>query len=276
MLGTIINEQIIIDKALNENKIEGKPMGTLRMLMKHYFILEMTESQNINQLLSFLSGTGGEYKLNVWKKPISEMVQKYYKDKRIKKSKLEKNGIVVSSNSQLDKLIIRSNVNITKDELKVIDEIENKKLQRMAFIVLVYAKLGNQTLEEIKDKTVGWVSIPIINICNEALVKGLLANDKLKLLYDLSDLGLTECIRGNSSHSFKVKYINEESETVLVVDDFDGVIYSYLNYIGEKWKKCECCSKYVKQKSDKPQRYCSKCAKEINIKQTINRKMQKV
>ena len=46
------------------------------------------------------------------------------------------------------------------------------------------------------------------------------------------------------------------------VHDFDGVVYQYLMYKGEDWKKCERCnSKWFKPKNNR-QTFCKSCWKE--------------
>ena len=36
MLGLIVNEKVICEKALSEKNIEGKPMKTIRLIIKKY------------------------------------------------------------------------------------------------------------------------------------------------------------------------------------------------------------------------------------------------
>ena len=59
----------------------------------------------------------------------------------------------------------------------------------------------------------------------------------------------------------KVNYAYEDSEEGLVIEDFDGVIYQWLKYKGERWKRCSECGKWIKAKGNKTS-YCKQCAEE--------------
>ena len=108
-----------------------------------------------------------------------------------------------------------------------------------------------------------------------------------KLIYDLSHF-TDGVVEGNvinvtnfgKQPSIKLNFVSEEDgENVLEVDlkEIDNVILNYLN-----WRKkdgynyCEVCGKEVVSKAKKPTKYCSKCAKIVKTKQTIEgRKREK-
>ncbi|MGU9539168.1 hypothetical protein ACQX0N_09330 [Clostridium tepidum] len=72
----------------------------------------------------------------------------------------------------------------------------------------------------------------------------------------------------NTKTNIKLKFgdkENIESENDLIITDFDGVVYQYLIWRGEKWKRCEVCSKWIRIKSKKIPMYCSKCKKEKQL-----------
>ena len=80
--------------------------------------------------------------------------------------------------------------------------------------------------------------------------------------------------------SIKIFYNREDGEEVMRIkndDDIENVILRYLD-----WRKypvyayCECCGKEIKISGNR-KKYCSKCAKQINIEKTKNnKKMKKV
>lgn len=53
----------------------------------------------------------------------------------------------------------------------------------------------------------------------------------------------------------------------ITIDDFDGVVYQYLIWKGERWKRCERCkNKWFKLKSpNSNQKCCKSCANIIEI-----------
>ena len=53
----------------------------------------------------------------------------------------------------------------------------------------------------------------------------------------------------------------------MVIEDFDGVIYQWLKYKGERWKRCSECGKWVKTNSNNFKR-CKQCAKLKKLEQT--------
>ena len=69
--------------------------------------------------------------------------------------------------------------------------------------------------------------------------------------------------------------MDNNSETVLKIDDFRELGYEYLDYIGDgKFIRCECCKKFIRKKSNK-QKYCTDCYKRINSDMTNERQKKK-
>ena len=76
----------------------------------------------------------------------------------------------------------------------------------------------------------------------------------------------------NSNEVYDKIELNEENPKIAfeVTDLADcHAIYSYLIYIGEKWKRCENCGDtYFKPKTaNSNQKYCTTCAKKIKLEQ---------
>ena len=61
----------------------------------------------------------------------------------------------------------------------------------------------------------------------------------------------------------KINYIDNDSEVEMIINNFDGVIYQYLIWKGERWKRCELCNKWIKirNKKNTSQKYCGSCKK---------------
>ena len=95
----------------------------------------------------------------------------------------------------------------------------------------------------------------------------------MKILHQLLEEGLITKSIKTGSKSLKVNYIDNDvdSEIAFEVTDLADchAIYSYLIYIGEKWKKCENCGDtYFKPKTaNSNQKYCTTCAKKIKLEQ---------
>lgn len=92
------------------------------------------------------------------------------------------------------------------------------------------------------------------------------------IIKELEDLGLIRiCRNSNIEILFSVDMSNE-SGIVFEVHDFDSLYCYYRNYykLG-KYIECSCCGKMTVVGSNR-QKYCPKCSREINIKQTIERR----
>ena len=142
-----------------------------------------------------------------------------------------------------------------------------------------YAKLYNK----ISDKNNGWVNTDIKELFRVARVSVKYRNDKFLYLNDLETAGLISFSNKNDNLNLRVTFIDDDSETILRVDDFRELGYEYLNHIGDgKFIRCKCCKMLVKKKSnnDRSTKYCNNCAKEVQNKQKYewdkkNRKSEK-
>jgi hypothetical protein len=268
MLDIILNEKKIVDEALKNKVIDENPIKTLRVLIKHYYLQGMTDKNILKeQLLYFMSENYYGYKRSKWEKSVENIVSKFL-------SSIRKYGIQVE-------LTNIESVKITKAELERIKEISNleafeeldsltkKNLEKICFIMLIYAKLSNIQLRSKES----WISKSCSSILKEAKVN-LKGDEKKRIFYYLYSQKYISQSNSTEKTSMKINYIDvdEESEVVINIDNFENVIYYYMNYRGESWKRCEGviegkkCIKWVKVTNNKV-KYCSSCAKSIKNEQ---------
>ena len=256
LLGVTLNETEIVDNILNKNNCEGNIYNAILLLVKYYQIKGNIDKINIKENIidNLEKCTNIVFKRVEWENTISKIIDKLFRDIKIHKKNI--------------KLVDIDKVAITINELNELNKLENKKLKKLAFVLLVYAKISNIAL----DRDDGWINQSYKNIFTESKVS-VKGNNKKLLLHDLYKLEYISQSYKNDSTSLKINYLDNESdsEVAFYIEDFDFVIYSYLNYIGENWKKCERCKKYfVKNKNaKKTPKYCSPCAK---INDNENRK----
>lgn len=249
MLGVILNETEIVDNILNKGNCGGNIYNAILLLIKHYHIGGNADRVDVkeNIISSLEKCTNIVFKRVEWDDTISKTIDKLFRDIKIHKKNM--------------KLVDVDKVAITINELNKINSLENKKLKKLAFVLLVYAKISNVAL----DRDDGWINQSYKNIFTESKVSAK-GNDKKLLLHDLYKLEYISQSYKNDSTSLKINYIDneEDSEIAFYIEDFDFVIYSYLNYMGENWIKCERCKKYfTKNKNTKKiPKYCSGCARE--------------
>ena len=250
MLGVIVNEKSIVDDILNNKICEINIYNAILLLIKYYHLEGLDDKIEIKEtIISDLSEcTNIEFKRVEWEDNISKSIDKFFKTIRIHKDLKVKLADI-------------NEISITVNEINKINELPNKKLRKLAFILLVYAKISNMSL----DSEEGWINQSFKNIFTESKVSAK-GNDKKLLLHELYKLRyISQSFKGDNT-SLKINYVDNDndidSEIAFEITDFDFVIYSYLIYIGEHWKKCEECNKkyfLIKNIKNTSQKYCKEC-----------------
>ena len=259
MLGVIHNEQIVADKVLNDKVLIVSMSSTIDILIKYYYL----KNRDINKLELLYTIFNNLKECNIdsfnpnkCEELITTRIDRFYKTVR----KFGDENI---------KLNIVDKVVITKAEVAFINSYEDKKVQNILFIMLVYAKITNK----LNNNDSYWINQSLTNITKEAKL-----TDKKRKTEVFHGLYLDQAISAGNKVgkvSIKVNYAYEDSEEEIVITDFDGCVHYWLQYKGEKWKRCEECGKWIKQSKTKPSKYCKECAKTIKneqIKECKNKK----
>ena len=253
MRGVILKETDILKNALN-GEMEKKPMSTLRILAKYYFNNGDTKEEVEDKLNKYMKVNYKSYSPSKWKDLISQLVKSVEKYKTYK-------------------MIDVDEVNITENEWFSITSLNNKQLEKLAFILLVYCKIN-----KIKNPTCdNKINNTFTDILKEASVGSKLDNMQQRLLFnELYKLNYISIGMSCNSTSIKINYIEENEDNIkFTIDNFEIVISYYEEYKnGKKYIECECCKKRVIQKTHNV-KYCPKCAKEMNIENTKKRKSLK-
>lgn len=250
MLGLIVNEKIICEKALSEKTLEGKPMKTIRLIIKKYLNEKLTKEQVFEKIDSFLQEIyKDKYNKAYWKKVITEAINTVSKYNNYNLINIEKIGIY-------------------KEELEIIESLNDIKLEKLAFILLIYAKV-NKIINPTSD---GRINIKLSCIFKESI---LYVNKEKMLLHKLVELKYLLTNTTCDSTTIKINYMKNNGDIGLVVEnlkDLNTITY-YLEYrFNYKYKTCEIkdCGERFKLKSpNSNQIYCPKCAKETNKKKTL-------
>ena len=242
----ILNEKKQAEYIIEKGEVGNKPTSTLFLLAKYYRQKEnLNKEQTFNKLNEFMENNYKNYNSATWEDIIEDI------SKKANKYPLR----------EIDY------IEITKSEIDTIRNICNIKYEKLLFTMLCYAKLYNK----ISDKNNGWVNTDIKEIFRVARVSVRYRNDKFLYLNDLETSGLISFSNKNDNLNLRVAFVDNDSETVLKIDDFRELGYEYLNYIGDgKFIRCECCKKLIRKKSNK-QKYCTDCYKRINSDMTNER-----
>ena len=243
MLGVIHNEQIVADKVLNDKVLIVSMSSTIDILIKYYYL----KNRDINKLELLYTIFNNLKECNIdsfnpnkCEELITTRIDRFYKTVR----KFGDENI---------KLNIVDKVVITKAEVAFINSYEDKKVQNILFIMLVYAKITNK----LNNNDSYWINQSLTNITKEAKL-----TDKKRKTEVFHGLYLDQAISAGNKVgkvSIKVNYAYEDSEEEIVITDFDGCVHYWLQYKGEKWKRCEECGKWVKQSKNNINKYCKEC-----------------
>jgi len=249
----ILNEKEMLDKSIEEGYIdENKPSNTIRTLVKHYFSKGMSKAQVIDTVDRFFLINYPNYNSIKWQKSIINMANYIYRKKDYTIFDIKE-------------------VKITENELNTIKDINNIKLEKIAFTLLVYAKIYNQ----MNEKDDNWVNEEHKYIFSDAKVV-VNVKEQGKLIHNLRELGLVGSSMAVNSTNIKVNFADKDNNVVLVISDFRNFVYEYLRWKGEKINRCEKC-KILFIATNNKNKYCSTCGKDINIKKTIeNRNKSKL
>ena len=242
----VLNEKKQAEYIIEKGEVGNKPTSTLFLLAKYYRQKEnLNKEQTFNKLNEFMENNYKNYNSATWEDIIEDI------SKKANKYPLR----------EIDY------IEITKSEIDTIRNICNIKYEKLLFTMLCYAKLYNK----ISDKNNGWVNTDIKELFRVARVSVRYRNDKFLYLNDLETAGLISFSNKNDNLNLRVTFVDNNSDTVLRIDDFRELGYEYLNYIGDgKFIRCECCKKLIRKKSNK-QKYCTDCYKRINSDMTNER-----
>ena len=145
---------------------------------------------------------------------------------------------------------------ITKHELETIQELQSKRMQRVAFTLLCLAKF----YDAVNEKNNDWANSKINDIFRLARVQ-ISKNDKTLMLNDLRALGLIEYSIKVDNDNVNVQFVDNESEVILQIGDFRELGYEYMKYCGYgKFINCNDCGRLMKLHSKDNQTVrCAEC-----------------
>ena len=134
---------------------------------------------------------------------------------------------------------------ITENELKTMDAIQDKVLERLSFTLLCLAKFGNFR----NPNNNNWVNYSNSEIYSAACINAT-AFDK--------ESGLIEYAKKVDNLNIKVLYADNDSKDTLFISDFRKLGYEWRLYKGESYIRCANCRILVKKTSNS-KKYCKDC-----------------
>lgn len=243
MTNIVLNERAYAEYALENLSLGNKPVETLSRVARYYFS-EGYKKREIGSLIEdFMLKCDPTTNIVKWQETIDRIVRA----------------------SDKFELIDIPGVFITRNEMRVIKQIDSKLLQRLLFTMLCLAKYGNA----VSGTNNNWINRKDKDVFCLANIKVTTKRQSL-MINDLWNMGLIGYSRVVDNVNINVKIVDDDSPVELFIGDFRNLGNQYMRYCGEKYIECECCGKVVKEGHGK-QRYCPECAVEINRKKTIER-----
>ncbi|WP_427051174.1 hypothetical protein [Paenibacillus sp. TC-CSREp1] len=237
----ILNERKHAEEALAYGKMDKKPTRTLVCIAK----LGLEQGQSIDEVHNVLHQFMSKYYLNYnavhWDSFFHRVIHQaacYFKTR-------EKAG--------KSRLIEIDDISITYTELLRIKELRSKRLEKLAFVLLVYSKINNR----IHESNVYWVN----NVWSEIYSDTGMAvskRDQGLLVHKLIQSGLLKESKRVDSTNVQVLFAQEEDDVAIKLICFDDFILEYLRWTGERIKNCTICGKRLIAKSNR-QKYCKEC-----------------
>lgn len=241
MRNIILNEYEILNDALEKGIIRDKDTDTISVLARYYFSKNMN-TENVYKLIEdFMENNSPTYDSEISSDYIRGFIEHIH-------------------NSQRYNLINIQAITISETEWERIISLNNKKAEKLAFVMLVYQKIT----EIRKPKSNGWINVEVSDILLEAGFKSQKENIKeFNSLYVNNYIGLKTL--GLDSILINFRDIKEQSMPKITITNFEKIITYYDEHRnGNKYKECERCGKRFKlSKNDYSSKYCALCKKDI-------------
>lgn len=252
----ITNEKKYAEMCLKEFYLDKSVIPTLIILIKYWHHNGFNQDEVMSKLDEFMKEAYGDYIPHKWRDKLKDLTKQYCSDKY--------------------NLSMVDEVYISEKEIDVIKSIKGQENQRLAFSLLVNCKIRNAK-RGIADNRVKDNDKIIFADAN--VKRG--ANAKQKMLRRLMELGLLEFPK--MGLDIIITFIDLETDfsikenRAITIDSFDDFILDYYAYTGSKVIKCKECGKRVMVKGNARTQYCTDCAKQKKLEQTLssNKKARK-
>lgn len=239
MLNTILDEEAFAKEIKETGEIGTKPTVAIIILIKYYHKEGMDKHQIRDEIESFMLKHYKDFNSVKWQKKLDYYVNKYSQNKYTLK-KVE-------------------SISISENELQHISKINNLKLERLAFVLLVYSKIANALNPENNN----WVRKSSSEIFKSSKIVERTIEQQLTIKR-LADLGYISFARTVDSESIHIEFVDTIGEAEIEISDMREFILEYLRWKGDKIGKCEECGKLFKQTTN-AKKQCRECTKKNRL-----------
>lgn len=237
----VLNESEVVQHLIDSGKISDNLVENTILLVKYYCQIYRTpkgrlqKTRIVDRILHYLDGVIEDYEVADWRERISKYINRF----------------------RDTPLYSIEYIPITQKELDTIRGINNKKLEKLAFVSLVYAKLFN--LRNPKNNS--YVNVDYKTIFDSARIAASWI-DQPMMLHDLKEMGLVVRSKKFGNLNYKVLFIDSESSDIIMkISDLRELGYQYLRWRGDKSDKfveCAECGILIRKKTNST-KYCPSC-----------------
>lgn len=228
----ILNEKEYVENVLIPNgEVNKKPTLTLMLLAKYYKSKGKKPSEVKDILNAYMARNYDFYLPELWEKTVNSISRK-------------------SKGMELREV---DGVPIYKAEIEKIAELNNPKLERLAFGMLCYAKMCNIS----SPTNNGWINCKInalFKSCNIAVQN---KDYKYLMIHELFNRGYIALSNRITNMNMQVQFMNESGDVALMIKCFESLGYEYDLYRGNgNYTRCEVCGTLFKAKKGDNRKYC--------------------
>lgn len=217
----------------------------------NYFIKNLTDKKNYNDIIDFITSnsTTGLTDFDIY-----EFVHKAI-------NSAKKVGL-----KRVD------HIYITKSELDFIKNLDDIKLEKIAFVLLALAKYHN----EVSGEDNNMVYLKLSEVKNMARIN----MNRIDFEYFYANLYDAGVLQRNTSPVSTIQIVDFVSYSIddEIVFELKEVDYLELAYVYLSWKndgkgyaRCQRCGRLMRQGKINPRKYCEECAKNANRENTLSK-----
>ncbi|MDD3292445.1 MAG: hypothetical protein WDA59_09825 [Methanofastidiosum sp.] len=145
-------------------------------------------------------------------------------------------------------------VDITDEEIELINSLDKIELRKMMFIFLVVWKFKGMP-KRFKISNVDLMKLSEVHVHN---------NTFWDYIYQLTQSKMLSMVEYNNKSYYRV-HIDCGGNSLIQIGNFDNLIYNYLNlFESDKFIRCEECDILIKATSNR-RKYCDRCSKEKEL-----------
>lgn len=246
----VLDEYVVLDKALKDGIVDNRPTLTILVLAKHYLGEGCERDQVIFNINNFMCKHYQGYIFANWQKTIKNIVDR------------------INRKGDFNLVDVRE-VRVYKEELDVIRSMFDLKFEKLAFTLLVYAKIYNI----LNKNNTNWVNAEFKDVLNDTGMR-ISRHDGALMVYELKKKGLVQPSKVVDSTNIKVLFAEDDGDIAFKVLHFDNIIDYYLQWIEpDKYMNCEVCGVPVRRTSNR-RKYCDECGREIRTEQNRSKSLK--